>query len=180
MSNKVNQLYSLIQKDLKEEGWDEDAISEAIAECIKERRATGADENTICVTELSYLSKASLDLLTKNKNRHNENNSIGKHKNSLLNLAKVMKRQNWRFIIGVLFLIMPVISAFYAIFDLFFDADILSRLYRFDIVARLAIDQYEYHGIILAISVLTLLLYLGLMAIAGAILIRGSCFKKEK
>ena len=178
MSNKVKQIYSLIQKDLKEEGWDEDAISEAIAECIKERRATGADENTICVTELSYLSKASLDLLT--KNRPIEDKSIGGHKKSLLNLARVMKSQNWRFIVGVLFLIMPVISAFYAIYDLFFDADILSRLYRFDIVARLAIDQYEYHGIILAISVLALLLYLGLMAIAGAILIRGSCFKKEK
>ena len=178
MSNKVKQIYSLIQKDLKEEGWDEDAISEAIAECIKERRATGADENTICVTELSYLSKASLDLLT--KNRPIEDKSIGGHKKALLNLARVMKSQNWRVIVGVLFLIMPVISAFYAIYDLFFDADILSRLYRFDIVARLAIDQYEYHGIILAISVLALLLYLGLMAIAGAILIRGSCFKKEK
>ena len=81
MSNKVKQIYSLIQKDLKEEGWDEDAISEAIAECIKERRATGADENTICVTELSYLSKASLDLLT--KNRPIEDKSIGGHKKSL-------------------------------------------------------------------------------------------------
>ena len=179
MSNKIKQLYALIQKDLKAEGWDDDAISEAIAECIKERRATGADEETICVTELSYLSKDSLDLLTKTEDKQSENNNAGiGGKKTFFTLIHYILEWNWKLIIGVLFLILPVICAFYVIYDLFFDANIIGLIYRFDFVSRLAYEQYEYHVIVIALLAMALLLYFGLMAIAGAILIKG-CFKKD-
>ena len=60
MKSNVNLIYALIQKDLKAEGWDDVSIAEAIAECQRERQATGADDSTICVKEMSYLSQESL------------------------------------------------------------------------------------------------------------------------
>ena len=60
MTKNVELIYSLIQKDLKAQGWDDSAIAEAIAESQRERRATGTDDNTICVKEISYLTQKSL------------------------------------------------------------------------------------------------------------------------
>lgn len=71
MTKNVELIYSLIQKDLKAQGWDDSAIAEAIAESQRERRATGTDDNTICVKEISYLTQKSLLKVTKELNRKN-------------------------------------------------------------------------------------------------------------
>ena len=71
MTKNVELIYSLIQKDLKAQGWDDSAIAEAIAESQRERRATGTDDNTICVKEISYLTQKSLLEVTKKMNRKN-------------------------------------------------------------------------------------------------------------
>lgn len=60
MTKNVKLIYDLILKDLKARGWDEVQIAEAIAECERERQNIGADDNTICVKEMSYLSQESL------------------------------------------------------------------------------------------------------------------------
>ena len=69
MTKNVKLIYELIQKDLKARGWDDEAIAEAMAESQRERQATGADDNTICVKEISYLSQESLQKVTKQLNR---------------------------------------------------------------------------------------------------------------
>ena len=69
MTKNVKLIYKLIQKDLKSQGWDDEAIAGAIAEAQRERQATGADDNTICVKEMSYLSQESLQIVTKQLNR---------------------------------------------------------------------------------------------------------------
>ena len=69
MTKNVKLIYDLIQKDLKAKGWDDEAIAEAIAESQRERKTTGADDNTICIKELSYLSQESLQIVTKQLNQ---------------------------------------------------------------------------------------------------------------
>ena len=69
MLENVKLIYDLIQKDLKAQGWDDEAIAEAIAESQRERQTTGADDKTICVKEMSYLSQESLQIVTKQLNR---------------------------------------------------------------------------------------------------------------
>ena len=65
MEKNVKLIYNLIRKDLKAQGWDDEAIAEAIAESQRERQATGADDKTICVKEMSYLSQESLQIVAK-------------------------------------------------------------------------------------------------------------------
>jgi hypothetical protein len=69
MLENVKLIYDLIQKDLKAKGWDDEAIAEAIAESQRERQTTCADDKTICVKEMSYLSQESLQIVTKQLNR---------------------------------------------------------------------------------------------------------------
>lgn len=69
MTSNVKLIYTLIQKDLKAEGWDDVSIAEAIAECQRERQATNADNKTICVKEMSYLSQESLQIVAKQLNK---------------------------------------------------------------------------------------------------------------
>ena len=71
MTKNVKLIYDLIQKDLKAQGWDDDAIAEAIAEAQRERQTTGADDKTICVKEMSYLSQESLQTVAKQLNQKN-------------------------------------------------------------------------------------------------------------
>lgn len=63
--NTVSLIYDLIKKDLTAKGWDEPSIAEAMTECQRERQAAGADEKTICVKEMSYLSQESLQKVAK-------------------------------------------------------------------------------------------------------------------
>ena len=65
MTKNIKLIYDLIQKDLKAKGWDDGAISEAVAESLRERQATRADDKTICVKEMSYLSQESLQIVAK-------------------------------------------------------------------------------------------------------------------
>lgn len=65
MTKNVKLIYDLIQKDLKAQGWNDEAIAEAIAESLRERQATEADDKTICVKEMSYLSQESLQIVAK-------------------------------------------------------------------------------------------------------------------
>ena len=44
MTKNVKLIYDLIQENLKAEGWNEQAIAEAVAESLRERLRTGADE----------------------------------------------------------------------------------------------------------------------------------------
>ena len=69
MTKNVKLIYDLIQKDLKAQGWNDSAIAEAIAESQRERKATGADDKTICVKEMSYLSQESLQIVAMKLNR---------------------------------------------------------------------------------------------------------------
>ena len=71
MTKNVKLIYDLIQKDLKAQGWDDDAIADAIAEAQRERQTTGADDKTICVKEMSYLSQESLQTVAKQLNQKN-------------------------------------------------------------------------------------------------------------
>lgn len=69
MTKNVKLIYDLIQKDLKAKGWADAAIAEAIAEAQRERQTTGADDKTICVKEMSYLSRESLQTVEKQLNQ---------------------------------------------------------------------------------------------------------------
>ena len=69
MTKNVKLISDLIQKDLKAQGWDDEAIAEAIAESQRERQATGADDKTICEKEMSYLSQESLQTVAKQLNQ---------------------------------------------------------------------------------------------------------------
>lgn len=69
MTKNVKLIYDLIQKDLKAKGWDDDAIADAIADAQRERQTTGADDKTICVKEMSYLSHESLQTVEKQLNQ---------------------------------------------------------------------------------------------------------------
>ena len=65
MRKNIKLIYTLIEKDLKEKGWDDVSIAEAKAECQRERLATGADNKTLCVKEMSYLSQESLQIVAR-------------------------------------------------------------------------------------------------------------------
>lgn len=69
MTKNVKLIYDLIQKDLKAKGWDNEAIAEAVAESQRERQSTGADDKTICVKEMSYLSEESLQIVATQLNK---------------------------------------------------------------------------------------------------------------
>lgn len=69
MTKNVKLIYDLIQKDLKAKGWDNEAIAEAIAESQRERQSTSADDKTICVKEMSYLSEESLQIVATQLNK---------------------------------------------------------------------------------------------------------------
>lgn len=69
MTKNVKLIYDLIQKDLKAKGWDNEAIAEAVAESQRERQSTGADDKTICVKEMSYLSEKSLQIVATQLNK---------------------------------------------------------------------------------------------------------------
>lgn len=72
MSN-VDLIYQLIRKDLTAEGWEQADIELAISECVQERVETGANDNTLCAKEMSYLKKDSLQIIAivigKSKNK---------------------------------------------------------------------------------------------------------------
>lgn len=61
--NNVDLIHQLIRKDLTADGWKQEDIELAIAECIQERITSGANDNTICVKEMSYLKKDSLQII---------------------------------------------------------------------------------------------------------------------
>ena len=69
MTKNVKLIYDLIQKDLKAKGWNNEAIAEAVAESQRERQSTGADDKTICVKEMSYLSEESLQIVATQLNK---------------------------------------------------------------------------------------------------------------
>ena len=56
---------------MKAQGWKDEAIADAIAESLRERQTTGADDKTICVKEKSYLSQESLQTVAKQLNQKN-------------------------------------------------------------------------------------------------------------
>ncbi len=80
----VDLIHQLIRKDLTAEGWNQEDIELAIAECVQERIETGANDNTICTKEMSYLKKDSLQIVAI---------VIGKNKSSISseNLANTSK-----------------------------------------------------------------------------------------
>lgn len=98
-------------------------------------------------------------------------------KNWIVNILKGYWHLNWEARIGILFLIPPIFGAFAFIFNLFFDADIgfedfpesWNCIYGYDRYG----DGYGYA------ATPAIPLYLGLMAIAGAYLIKGNLRKEE-
>lgn len=148
MTNNIKLIYDHIQKDLKAQGWNDEAIAEAIAEAKKERQATGADDKTICIKEVSYLSQESLlkIVLLINKEKTNTNIFV-RLKNRIINLVKNFWSLNWDVKIGILFVIPAIIG-------------ILN-------------GEYYYE------DTPTILIYHGLMAIAGAYLIKGNLKNKD-
>lgn len=171
MTKNVKLIYDLIRKDLKAQGWDDSAIAEAIAESQRERQATGADGNTICVKEMSYLSQESLQIVAKQMdNDKHKTNLLVRVKNWIVNLAKDFWHLNWEAKIGFLFLTPPIIGVIFFILNLIdaqlgFESDLDSWncIYGY-------VHGWEYgYAATLAIP-----LYLGLMAIAGAYLIKGN------
>ena len=71
MTKNVKLIYDLIRKDLKAQGWEDEAIADAIAESLRERQTTGADDKTICVKEKSYLSQESIQTVVQQLNQKN-------------------------------------------------------------------------------------------------------------
>ena len=71
MTKNVKLIYDLIRKDLKAQGWEDEAIADAIAESLRERQTTGADDKTICVKEKSYLSQESIQTVAQQLNQKN-------------------------------------------------------------------------------------------------------------
>lgn len=166
MSNNVRLIYSLIEQDLKREGWDSTSIAKALAECQKERQITGADDNTICVKELSYLSKESVQkIAAKMDNQKSSTNMFNRFKNGIINIAINYWHQNIEVKIGLLFLFPPTLGVFIFILN-FIGADIIFG------------DSPGSWDWGYEVSNRSILSYLGLMAIAGAYLIKGNLKKK--
>lgn len=199
MANNVKLIYDLIQKDLKAKGWEDDAIAVAVAECQQERQASSADEHTICVKEISYLSQESLQKVAILMDEKNISaNILVKLKKWIVKLGKALWRLNWEAIIGVLFLIPPIWGAIAFILNLF-DAgigiDFLPESWNY-ISTTSADNQEDFLNDGLFYSNLghsehmrfvwlagnkatpAIPLYLGLMAMAGAYLIKGNLRKK--
>ena len=171
MKSNVNLIYALIQKDLKAEGWDEVSIAEAIAECQRERQATGADDNTICVKEMSYLSQESLQKIAeKMDHKKTKGNIFVRLKNWFVNLAKDYWHLNWEAKIGIIFLIPPIYGVIIFILNLM-DAHIGFEAFPESWNCIYGSWAYEYA------ATPAIPLYLGLMAIAGAYLIKGNLKK---
>ena len=95
MSKNVKLIYALIQKDLKALGWDEESIAEAIAESQRERHLTGADDNTLCVKEMSYLSQESLqEVVSQMDVKESKSNFFVHAKKWIVSLVKGFLRLN--------------------------------------------------------------------------------------
>lgn len=179
MKSNVNLIYALIQKDLKAEGWDDVSIAEAIAECQRERQATGADDSTICVKEMSYLSQESLQKIVKKMdNKKKEENIFVRLKNWFINLAKDFWHLNWEAKIGILFLIPPILGVIIFIQNLM-DAQIGFESFPESWNCISGHDWYD-SGAYGYAATPAIPLYMGLMAIAGAYLLKGNLPKKDK
>lgn len=196
MTKNVKLIYYLIQEDLKAQGWDDEAIAEAIAESQRERQATGADDKTICVKEMSYLSQESLQLLAQMmNNKQAKDNIFVRIKNWFVSLAKGFWHLNWEAKIGILFLIPPIIGVFFFILNLMdarlgFESfpDSWNCIYGYDNGSDTDSGAwgdncaygYAYGWAYGYAATPAIPLYLGLMAIAGAYLIKGNLPKKDK
>ena len=177
MTSNVELIYTLILNDLKAKGWTEESIAEAVAECQRERQTTGADDNTLCVKEWSYLSFESLQLIAKKMGTPKTNSNIFvRCKNWFINLAKDYWHLNWEAKIGILFLIPPILGVinFLLIFIDVLDFEDFPEVWT-------CIDDYSKweHSSYGYAATPAIPLYLGLMAIAGAYLIKGN-LKKDK
>lgn len=172
MTKNVKLIYDLIQKDLKARGWDELAITEAIAECERERQKIGADDNTLCVKEMSYLSQESLQKVAQQMdNKKHKTNILIRLKNWVVNLAKGYWRLNWEAKIGILFLIPSIIVAIIVIVYLLF-ISFGSNDFYFDYFPDICIGVMNF-----VFYDNNSNMYLGMMAIAGAYLIKGNLKK---
>jgi len=195
MTENIKLIYDLIQKDLKAQGWDDEAIAEAIVEAQRERQAISADDKTICVKEMSYLSQESIIKIAEQmNNKKTKTNIFTRFKNWIVNLVKNYWNLNWEAKIGILFLIPPIIGAIYFIlnllgadigFDYFpqswnciYDSD---YNYGNDFAATGENWAYGYaYGWAYGYAATPAIpLYLGLMAIAGAYLIKGNLNNKD-
>ena len=195
MKSNVNLIYALIQKDLKAEGWDDVSIAEAIAECQRERQATGADDSTICVKEMSYLSQESLQKIAEQMdNKKTKANIFVRLKNWIFNIAKGYWLLNWEAKIGILFLIPPIIGVIFFILNLM-DAQLGFESFPDSWNCISASDYgydtdsgswgegaygYAYGWAYGYAATPAIPLYMGLMAIAGAYLLKGNLPKKDK
>ena len=187
MTKNVKLIYDLIQKDLKAQGWDDESISEAIAESQRERRVTGADDNTICVKEMSYLSQESLQkVASQMDNKKTKASFFVRVKNRIVILAKDFWHLNLEAKIGFLFLIPPIIGAIIFILNLL-DAGIGFETFPeswnciYDanhVYSSFGEDNYGWAYGYAATPAIPL--YMGLMAIAGAYLLKGNLPKKDK
>ena len=186
MTKNVKLIYDLIQKDLKAQGWEDEAVTEAIAESQRERLATGADDKTICVKEMSYLSQESLQLLASMMdNKQVKGNIFIRTKNRFVSLAKDFWRLNWEAKIGILFLIPPIIGVLLFIpnlmaagFSIEEFPDKWNCIYSSDYGYNSDIDA-AYGWAYGYAATPAVPLYLGLMAIAGAYLIKGNLQKRD-
>lgn len=184
MTKNVKLIYDLIQKDLKAQGWEDEAVTEAIAESQRERLATGADDKTICVKEMSYLSQESLQLLASMMdNKQVKGNIFIRTKNRFVSLAKDFWRLNWEAKIGILFLIPPIIGVLLFILNLM-DAGFSIEGFP-DEWNCIYSSNFGYNGdsggawAYGYAATPAIPLYLGLMAIAGAYLIKGNLQKRD-
>lgn len=96
-------------------------------------------------------------------------------KNWIVSFAKNLWGLNWEAKIGILFLIPPLIGVFMFMFNLF-DAGFELKHFSeaWNCISDASGWEYSSYGATPAIP-----LYLGLMAIAGAYLIKGNLKKKE-
>jgi len=93
-------------------------------------------------------------------------------KNWIVNILKGYWHLNWEARIGILFLIPPILGALAFIFNLFFWFDDFPESWN-------CIYEYSYGDGYGYAATPAIPLYLGLMAIAGAYLIKGNLKKEE-
>ena len=175
MTNNIKLIYNHIQKDLKTQGWNDEAIAEAIAEAQRERQATGADDETICIKEMSYLNQESLLKIILHMNKEkNKINIFVRLKNKIVDLTRGYCRLNWDAKIGILFLTPPILGVIMFILNLF-EADLGFGGFPRSWNCIPPNYQLESEGY----ATPAIPLYLGLMAIAGAYLIKGNLKNKD-